>query len=211
LKQLVSSFREFFSYRQSIFGLLLMLLPPAGFMSVIAVSSALTVDIYGYSVQAYGLIFACAGLSILAGSVLNRILVSHLDPLKLIAIGVGFIFAASAQLTLIAWLDSAPIWWLWSCVCLFLGTIPMLLSNSLVVALDPLPKIAGVASSIIGTLQNLAGASGALLGAAIYNGSVRRSVLIIGAVGLAVAVVFLLRPLIAPGNFVHHPEELARD
>jgi hypothetical protein len=40
---------------------------------------------------------------------------------------------------------------------------------------------------------------------------VRRSVLIIAAVGLAATVVFLLRPLIAPGPFVHHPAELARD
>jgi DHA1 family bicyclomycin/chloramphenicol resistance-like MFS transporter len=211
LRQLASSFGEFFSHRQSIFGLLLLLLPPAGFMSMIAVSSALTVEIYGYSVEAYGLIFACAGLSILAGSIANRILVSHLDPLQLIMISVFCIFSASAQLAVIAWLDQAPFWWLWSCVCLFLATIPILLSNTLVLALDPLPKIAGVASSIIGTLQNLAGASGALFGAAIYDGSVRRSVLIIAAVGLAATVVFLLRPLIAPGPFVHHPAELARD
>ena len=73
VRQLVSSFREFFSHRQSVFGLLLMLLPPAGFMSVIATSAALTVEIYGYSVEAYGLIFACAGLSILAGSAVNRL------------------------------------------------------------------------------------------------------------------------------------------
>ncbi len=72
VRQLISSFGEFFSHRQSVFGLLLLLLPPAGFMSVIATSAALTVEIYGYSVQAYGLIFACAGLSILAGSAVNR-------------------------------------------------------------------------------------------------------------------------------------------
>ncbi len=211
LRQLVSSFREFFSHRQSIFGMLLLLLPPAGFMSMIAVSSALAVEIYGYSVEVYGLIFACAGISILAGSILNQQLVAHLDPLQLITISVVVIFAASAQLALIAWSDQAPFWWLWSCVCLFLATIPILLSNTLVLALDPLPTIAGVASSIIGTLQNVAGATGALLGAVIYDGSVHRSVIIIAVVGLAVTAVFLLRPLIAPGPFVHHPDELARD
>ena len=68
IRQLHSSFAEFFSHRQSIFGLLLLILPSAGFMSVIAVSSALTVEIYGFSIQQYGLIFAFAGLSILAGS-----------------------------------------------------------------------------------------------------------------------------------------------
>ncbi len=211
VRQLISSFGEFFSHRQSIFGLLLLLLPPAGFLSVIAVSAALTVEIYGYSVQAYGLIFACAGLSILAGSALNRLLVMRFDQLQLIGISVGIIFAASAQLAIIAWLDYAPFWWLWLCVCLFMFTIAILMSNTMVVALDPLPKIAGVASSIVGTLQNLSGAGGALFAALIYDGSVRNAVIIMAIVGLLTTLIFLLRPLIAPGPFVHHPEELARD
>ena len=211
VRQLVSSFREFFSHRQSIFGLLMIILPPAGFMSIIAVSAAMTVEIYGYSIEAYGLIFACAGLSILAGSAINRLLVTRFSQLQLIGLGVGLIFAASAQLAVIAWLNTAPFWWVWFCVCLFMFTIAILMSNSMVVALDPLPRIAGVASSIIGTLQNLIGAGGALIAAVIYNGSVRNAVIIMATVGLLVTCIFLLRPWIAPGDLVHHPDELARD
>ncbi len=211
VRQLKTSFGEFFAHRQSVFGLLLLLLPPAGFMSVIAVSAALTVEIYGYSVEAYGLIFACAGLSILVGSMANRVLVMRFDQLQLIALGIALMFTASAQLAIIAWLGSAPFWWLWSSVCLYMFTIAILMSNAMVLALDPLPRIAGVASSIVGTLQNLAGAGGALLGAVIYNGSVRNAVIIIASAGLATSLIFLLRPFIAPGPFVHHPEELARD
>ena len=211
IRQLASSFREFFSHRQSIFGLLLLLLPPAGFLSVIAVSAALTVEIYGYSVEAYGLIFACAGLSILVGSAVNRLLVMHFDQLQLIGLAIGLIFVSSAQLAIIAWLDNAPFWWVWACVCLFMFTIAILMSNTMVVALDPLPRIAGVASSIVGTLQNVAGACGALFAALIYDGSVRNSVFIMATVGLLTTVIFLMRPLIAPGPFIHHPEELARE
>ena len=211
VRQLVSSFREFFSHRQSIFGLLMIVLSPAGFMSIIAVSAALTVEIYGYSIKAYGLIFACAGLSILAGSAINRLLVTRFSQLQLIGLGVGLMFAASAQLAVIAWLDTAPFWWVWFCVCLFMFTIAILMSNAMVVALDPLPRIAGVASSIIGTLQNLIGASGALIAAVIYNGSVRNAVIIMATIGLLVTCIFLLRPWIAPGDLVHHPDELARD
>ena len=211
VRQLVSSFREFFSHRQSIFGLLMIVLSPAGFMSIIAVSAALTVEIYGYSIEAYGLIFACAGLSILAGSAINRLLVMRFSQLQLIGLGVGLMFASSAQLAVIAWLDAAPFWWVWFCVCLFMFTIAILMSNSMVVALDPLPRIAGVASSIIGTLQNLIGAAGALIAAVIYNGSVRNAVIIMATVGLLVTCIFLLRPWIAPGDLVHHPDELARD
>ncbi len=211
VRQLISSFREFFSHRQSIFGLLLIVIPPAGFMSVIAVSAALTVEIYGFSLEAYGLIFACAGLSILVGSAFNRWLVTRFDQLQLIGLGVGLIFLASGQLLVIAWLDRAPFWWVWFCVCQFMFTIAILMSNSMVVALDPLPRIAGVASSIIGTLQNLSAAAGALVAAVIYDGTIRNSIIIMATVGMIVTGVFLLRPLIAPGDLVHHPDELARD
>jgi hypothetical protein len=60
-------------------------------------------------------------------------------------------------------------------------------------------------------LQNLFGAAGALLAAAIYDGTVRNSVIIMGAIGAAVTMLFLLRPWIAPGPLVHHPDELARE
>ena len=211
LRQLQRSFAEFFRHRQSIFGLLLIVVPPAGFMSVIAVSAALAVEIYGLSVQAYGLVFACAGLSILVGSIVNRLLVPRIDILPLIGAGIALMTLASLQLSLVAWLDAAPFAWVWSCVCLFFFSVPIVMSNAMVLALDPLPRIAGVASSIIGTIQNVVGATGAVLGASIYDGTVRNAILIIGGAGLVMLVIFLLQPLICGGPIVHHAEELARD
>jgi MFS transporter, DHA1 family, multidrug resistance protein len=203
--------REFFSHRQSIFGLLLLILPPAGYMSVIAVSAALAVEIYGFSIAQYGIIFAFAGLSILAGSAANRWLVTRFDMMQLIKVGVAIILASSAQLVVIAWLDSAPFWWVWCCVCMYMFTIAILMPNATVLALDPLPRIAGVASSIIGTSQNVAGATGAILGALIYDASVRNAVIIMAASGVLTAGVYLLRPLLAPGPLVHRDDHLARD
>ena len=211
IRQLTSSFREFFSHRQSVFALLLLVLPPAGYMSVIAVSAALAVEIYGFSVTQFGLIFACAGLSILAGAASNRWLVARFEVMQLIGLGVLLMFAASAQLLVIAWLDAAPFWWVWSCVCVFMFTIAILVANTTVLALDPLPRIAGVASSIIGTIQNAMAATGAVIGAIIYNGSVRNAIVIMAVVGIATTCVFLLRPWIAPDPIVHHPDELARE
>ncbi|MDH3614006.1 MAG: multidrug effflux MFS transporter [Gammaproteobacteria bacterium] len=210
VRQLQSSVAEFFSHRQSVFGLLLIILPPAGFMSMIALSAALVVEIYGYTVTQFGLIFATAGVSILVGSAINRLLVTRLDGLQLIALGVALFGISGVQLLIIAWLNQAPFIWLWSCMCLFMLTVAIVMPNAMVLALDPMPKIAGVASSIIGTLQNIVGASGALLGAVIYDGSVRNSVIIMGVMGTSVVLVFVARPLICP-EIVHHPDELARD
>ncbi len=211
LRQLQSSFREFFSHRQSVFGLLLLVLPPAGFMSIIAVSAALIVEIYGYSVTQYGFIFACAGLSVLVGSIVNRWLVTHLDLMQLIGLGTALMFTASAQLAAVAWIGTAPFWWVWSSVCLYMFTIALLMPNATVLALEPLPKVAGVASSIIGTTQNAVGAFGAILGALIYDGSVRNAVIIMATAGIITAGVFLLRPLLVSGPLILHRDEPERD
>jgi predicted MFS family arabinose efflux permease len=89
--------------------------------------------------------------------------------------------------------------------------IAILMPNTTVLALDPLPRIAGVASSIIGTTQNVLGASGAILGALIYNGTIRNTVIIMATTGTVTACVFLLRPLIVSELKLHQREELARN
>jgi DHA1 family bicyclomycin/chloramphenicol resistance-like MFS transporter len=211
LRQLKSSVTEFFSHRQSIFGLMMIILPPAGFMSIIPISSALIVETYGVSLQAFGLIFALAGLSILLGSFINKLLVARFDMMQLITLGVFLLATAGVQAIAMMWLGHVPLWWLWGNVCLFFLSTAILMPNALVLALDPLPRIAGVASSIVGTLQGFTGAAGALGGAIIYDGSVRNSVTIFAGVSIVTVAVFLLRPLIAPGPFVHHEDELARD
>ena len=211
IRQLGNSFREFFSHRQSIFALMLLVLPHAGFMSMIAVSAALTVELYGYSVQQYGLIFALAGLAILAGSFLNRLLVTRFEQMTLIRLGVILVAVSGYQMLLIAWLGDAPFWWVWFNVCTFMFTIAILLANATVLALDPLPSIAGVASSIIGTSQNISGALGALVGAMLYDGTVSSAVMTMGLVGAGVSIMYLMKPLLCPKPFVHHPDQLARD
>lgn len=210
VRQLADSFREFFSHRQSIFGLLLIILPPAGFLSIIAVAAALVVEIYGFTITQFGLIFATAGISIMIGSVINRWLVTRFDSFQTIAIGIVLYGVSSTSLLVMAWLDGGSFPLLWGSICLFMLTVAIVMPNATVVALDPLPRIAGVASSIIGTLQNICGAAGAMIGATIYDGTVRNSVIIIATVGLLVVFIFALKPLLCP-KLVHHPDELARD
>jgi DHA1 family bicyclomycin/chloramphenicol resistance-like MFS transporter len=204
LRQLRMSLSEFFSHRQSLLGLLLVLLPAAGFMSLITGSSALVIEIYAYPVEAFGFIFALAGLSILGGSTLNRRLLLRFTSMQGIAVGATLMGIASAQLLLIAWLNDAAFWWLWGNVCLFLFSTGFVLPNATALALDPVPRIAGVAASIIGTVQNLAGASSAIASGMLYDGSVRNLTFLMGFFGIATGAVFLARKLIGGDELVTH-------
>jgi DHA1 family bicyclomycin/chloramphenicol resistance-like MFS transporter len=148
----------------------------------------------------FGFIFAAAGLSILLGSTLNRRLLLRFTSMQMIGAGSAAIGIAAVQMLAIAWLGEAPFGWLWGAVCLYMFGVAFVLANATGLALDPVPKIAGVAASIIGTIQNLAGSAGAIASGVIYDGTVRNVVVLMGVFGVATIVTFLGRNLILQGE-----------
>ena len=75
---------------------------------MIAISAALVVEIYGFTLTQYALIFACAGISILIGAAANRWLVTRFEILQILFASVVIILFASMQLLIMAWLNYAP-------------------------------------------------------------------------------------------------------
>jgi DHA1 family bicyclomycin/chloramphenicol resistance-like MFS transporter len=208
VRHLVLSLREFFSHRQSVFGVLLVMLPAFGFISMITTSAALIIDVFGVPVQYFGYIFAITGIGILAGSTLNRRLLHRYSTLQMTGVGATVVGAAGAQLLLIAWLGQASLWWIWGNASLFMVGTGFLLPNATALALDPVPKIAGTASSLVTALQNLAGSLGSFVAAIIYDGSITRIVIILGLSGAATAVVFFVfRKLILGDKPLHVSDE----
>jgi len=184
--------KEFFSHRQSVFGVLLVMLPAFGFISMITTSAALIIDVFGVPVQYFGYIFAISGIGILAGSTLNRRLLHRYGMLQMTGVGAAIVGIAAAQLLLIAWLGQASLWWIWGNASVFMVGTGFLLPNATALALDPVPKLAGTASSLVTALQNLAGSLGSFVAAFIYDGSITRIVIFLGLSGAATAVVFFV-------------------
>jgi DHA1 family bicyclomycin/chloramphenicol resistance-like MFS transporter len=196
VRQLVVSARDFFAHRQSILGILLVVLPSMGFMSVISGASALIIEIYGYTPGQFGFIFAMGGLSIMIGSMINRQLLRRLNNLQMAGIGALLIGTGGVQLLAIAILGDGNFWWLWGSVCLFLSGISFLFSNATAMALDPVPHVAGASASMIGTIQNTFASGSAITAGLIYDGTVSTSVILMGCFGTLAFVVFLGRNLI---------------
>ena len=190
--QLTLNLREFFSHRQSVFGTLLVMLAAVGFISMITTSAALIIDIFGVPVQYFGFVFAISGIGILIGSTLNRNLLRRHSTLQLTGVGAAITGIAAVQLFAIAWLDQGPLWWIWGNAVLFMFGMGFLLPNATSIALDPVPEIAGTASSLVTALQNLAGSIGSFAAALIYDGSISRVVIILGISGASTAIVFFV-------------------
>ena len=68
-----------------------------------------------------------------------------------------------------------------------------LLPNATALALDPVPEIAGTASSIMGTIQSIAGAASAIVNSALYTGTIMNVALVLGITGVAVPICYAMR------------------
>jgi DHA1 family bicyclomycin/chloramphenicol resistance-like MFS transporter len=192
-RQLWLSIVEFSTHRQSIFGVLIILVTIVGIMSLVTGSSALVIEIYDYPVKYFGYLFALTGISILIGSAINRRLLIRFDAIQMIGVGAALAGTAGLQLLVMAWLGEASFWWIWSNICLFMCGTAFLLPNATALALDPVPEIAGVAASVIGTIQSVAGAASAVINSAFYTGTILNVALVVGTSGVATAIVFMFR------------------
>ena len=68
--------------------------------------------------------------------------------------------------------------------------------NATALALDPVPQIAGVAASLIGTGHALAMTAGSLVSSAMYDGTIRNVAIIMGTCGFVTTVITLIRPFL---------------
>ncbi len=193
VRQLIASVSEFLSHRQAVFGLLIMMTTIVGIMALISGSSALIIEIYGWPVEYFGFIFALTGVAILIGSSINKRMLQRFDAMQMIGIGSVVAGIAGAQLLTMAWLGQAPFWWLWGNACLFMCANAFLMANATAVALEPVPEIAGVASSVIGTIQSVSGALSAIVSSALYAGTIVNLALVLGLAGVLIPLIFACR------------------
>lgn len=187
-EQFRSSVKEIGSHRQCLYGVVIVMVTVIGIMSLVSGSAAIVVEIYGYPVRYFGAIFALSGLTILLGSILNRRLLLHTGALQVIGIGAAIAGIAGLQLLVMSLMSDPPFWWVWSAACLFMGSTALLVPNATALALDPVPEVAGVAASVIGTVQSACGAGSAILSSHFYNGTILNVTLVLAFSGITLAV-----------------------
>jgi DHA1 family bicyclomycin/chloramphenicol resistance-like MFS transporter len=190
--QFIISLKEFFSHREALFSVIIIMFTAAGFMVLITGSAALVIEIYEYPVGWFGAIFALTGVAMFAGSMISRQLLLRLGTVQVIGVGAGVVAVVAIQMLLIEWLGDVNFWWIWGNACLYMLGVGFLLPNANALALEPVPRIAGMASSIIGTMQGMAAAITAIVSSMLYDGTTSNLTLIMGAAGIAVLLTYLL-------------------
>lgn len=128
-----------------------------GYAAFLAVGAAVAQSRYGVTPEAFGPVFSIAALAFIVGSMTARQSLRRLHQRWLLLAGALVAAAAGSGLGAIS-LAHPPMALLWLLLCFYIFTFGLLVPMSTAMALEPAGANAGLASSIIGTVQILAGA-----------------------------------------------------
>ncbi len=165
--------RRFLTHRQGVFGLLLVALPFGGYLTVVAASSTVLEEVHGVPPSLFGWIFAIAAAGFSLGSLSSRHLLRRLASEQVLAVGVALLALAGLALAVELFLLPVPLAVFWAAVSLFILGVGMVLPTATMIALAPVPEIAGFAASLIGLAQLATGAAVSAAVAAAYDGTPR--------------------------------------
>jgi DHA1 family bicyclomycin/chloramphenicol resistance-like MFS transporter len=129
----------------------------AAFFAYISASSFVYQEVFGFSPEAYALLFATNGAGLFGAAILNGRLVGRVDQASLLRFGLATLAAASAGVAVGALAGTATAVIL---VLLFVAvsSIGLVVANSLSLALEDERERAGSASALFGLLQFTMGA-----------------------------------------------------
>jgi DHA1 family bicyclomycin/chloramphenicol resistance-like MFS transporter len=137
-----------------------------GMFAYISGSPFVLIDGFGVPRGLFGVLFALPALALMAGATLNRRWVVRLAPDRLLRRGVRLVFGAGVALGALAWLGIGGVAGVMVPMMAYMVGMGLVQPNATAAALAPHGRIAGVTSSLIGSVQTAGGAiSGALVGA----------------------------------------------
>ena len=116
---------------------------------------------------------------------------------RVIRIGTGGFAAFAVLLFAVTLMGGASLWTVVGLLFLSNAFLGLVIPSAMVMALDPHPEIAGLASSLGGTLQMIMGALAVMLAAPFFDGSplpMVAAITLCALVALAIALTVLKRP-----------------
>ncbi len=144
----------------------------ATLFSYIAGSADLVINIWGYSDQQFGLIFAIIAVGVIGASQVNRLLLRRATPDQVL--GAASLGAAVAGMVLLACaLANAPLFIMFPALFLALSSNGLIAANASAGALNVDPLRAGAISGLMGGVNFTVGAVASAVAAALHDGTAR--------------------------------------
>jgi DHA1 family bicyclomycin/chloramphenicol resistance-like MFS transporter len=161
---LLRGFRTFFRARGTKLPILISCASFAGQFAYIADSPFVYMEGYGVSSQAYGVYFGMTAVALMAGSILGgRMLRAGRSPGAMIVIGTSILVVGGVAVTIGTRVESMGIAGFLVPMIIYFFGVGIAQPSATALALEPVPQIAGTASSAIGFLTMTSGATAGYL------------------------------------------------
>jgi DHA1 family bicyclomycin/chloramphenicol resistance-like MFS transporter len=167
-----------------------------GMFCYISGSSFVLIDFYGLSSQLYGILFSLNGVAFMVGSSLNRRLLRRHAPQRVLRGGLAICMVAGILTLLGAALRFGDPAGVVAPFVLYSFGVALVYSNCTARAMESMPQIAGLASSLIGSSQMLTAALAGYLVNLFYTGT---PMAMTAGIAIAAAVGCLCNFAIVPG------------
>jgi len=179
--RLMRHLADFFRRRACIGGALVASFAFCGVFSYVSGSSFVLIEVFGVSSAHFGYLFGLNAFGLMIGALSNARLVHRIGSRTILRVGTLAMLGSGAAMLASALSGFGGIAGIVAPMVVYVMGMGMVMPNAIAAAMEPVPHMAGFASSIIGCLQTASGSlAGFLLGLA-YNRS---------AVPMAIAVAF---------------------
>jgi DHA1 family bicyclomycin/chloramphenicol resistance-like MFS transporter len=156
-----------------------------GLFSYISGSPFVFIEVFGVPSNRFGYLFGLSAFALMAGALINTRLVRRLAPARILRFGVALILIGGAAISACAVLRLGGLVGIVGPMLVYILGMGMVTPNAIAAAMEPVPRMAGFASSLIGCLQTAGGSLVGYLIGALYN---RTAVPMALAVGLSAAL-----------------------
>jgi DHA1 family bicyclomycin/chloramphenicol resistance-like MFS transporter len=194
--RLARNIGAFLAHRACLTHALIILFVFGAQFSYISNSPFVVIEVFGVAPDRYGFFFGATAACIMAGAALNTRLLRRHPPARLLSAGMLVLAGAGGVLALVA-IAGSGVFVLFAPLLVFFFALGFVTPNAIAAALEPMPHMAGVASSVVGAFQMIGGATAGWVVSVLYDRSPRPMAFMVaslGAAGLAVHRGLLRQP-----------------
>jgi len=192
LSRLAGNARAFFSNRLCVGYALVNGFVFAGLFAFLSGSPFVLIEVYGVAARDFGYYFALSAVGLFVGSLANSRLVRYLGHELAMRWGFLVLNLAGAGLLALAWTRWGGALALMIPIMGYVVALGIILPNATAAAMEPLPRMAGMAASFLGAIQMGGGALSGYAVAALYAGTPMAMGGVIAAMAVGATLVYAL-------------------
>jgi DHA1 family bicyclomycin/chloramphenicol resistance-like MFS transporter len=151
-----------------------------GLFSYISGSPFVLIEVFDVPSNRFGYLFGLNAFALMAGALINTRLGRHLPTAAILRLGVGLILVGGAAISACAVFRLGGVLGIVGSIFIYVLGMGMVSPNAIAAAMEPVPRMAGFASSLIGCLQTAGGSLVGYVIGALYNRTAEPMALAVG-------------------------------